>query len=60
MADTQAASCSGSTQKGPPIRKPDPVCGQRCGTDGPGPGVYFVLLPFTCCGGRRQAAGLGG
>lgn len=45
----QAGSCSGSTQKGPPIRKPEPVWGHCCGTLGPAPGWNFTLLPFVCC-----------
>lgn len=52
----QAGSCSGSTQKGPPIRKPEPVWGHCCGTLGPAPGWNFTLLPFVCCAPRNTGA----
>lgn len=45
----QVVSCSDSTQKGPPMRKPASVCGQRCGTEGPVPGVNLTLFPLACC-----------
>jgi hypothetical protein len=43
----QAGSWMGPAHMGPPIWKPLPVSGHACGTAGPAPGPYLVLLPFT-------------
>ena len=47
MARTAPMSWMGSAQKGPPISQPAPVSGQACGTAGPPPGMYLVLLPLV-------------
>ena len=46
----------GSAQKGPPMRKPEPVSGHRSGIGGPAPGMNFTLLPFTTCQGDTREA----
>ena len=51
---SHVGSWMGSAQYGPPMRKPEPVSGQRSGTAGPAPGMNLMLLPFTTCRGRQR------
>lgn len=50
----QAGSWMAPAHMGPPIWNPLPVSGQVCGTAGPAPGPYLVLLPFTNCALHRK------